>query len=93
MKKYYIAILALSILLGVYVVLDSFYTPIIIASFSSIPLYICGNKLALRKGLYTNVEGERAKDPFSRIKNWGISALPVISVIIAAFIDTGAPTA
>jgi hypothetical protein len=89
MKNYYLCIVALSAVLGVYSVLDGFYSPILIASIISIPIYMYGNKLAVDKGLDTSIKGEVAKDPFSRLKNWGMSALPLLSVIVSAVFAGG----
>jgi hypothetical protein len=84
MRNYNIGISLYALLLGVYSLLADFYSPLLIASISAIPIYMYGNKIARDKGLDTNNKDERPKDPFVRLRNFAMSGLPFAMVIFCA---------
>lgn len=84
MRNYNLTILAISVALGAYAFIDSVIAPLMVASVIAIPSYVFGNMIARKKGLDTNDPKVPGTDPAVRLKNYGMSALPVIATIIGS---------
>lgn len=82
MRNFNLGVLALSIILGAATFFSNALTPALISSVAAIPLYLLGNKMARDKGLDSNNPDVTPTDPLVRIRNFGMSALPFITVII-----------
>ena len=81
MKVYYIIILAISIALGVTAFFDGFLVAIMVSAVIATPMYMLGNKIARDKGLDSNDPKIPGTDPTVRLRNYGMSSLPIIAAL------------